>query len=131
EREWARLREAYRGLEEFRVRGGNNLSLGTLRHKNLKKLVIETGGLPVSVLREVCAAKLPALEHLELWLGEENYGWDGTVNDLKPLLSGKLFPKLRYLGLRDSIIADEVATAVARAPVLKKIRVLDLSLGNL
>ena len=125
------LFEAYPRLEEFRVRGSNGLSLGALRHKNLKTLAVECGGLPVRVLREVCAAKLPALEHLELWLGEPNYGWDGTVEDLRPLLSGKLFPKLRYLGLRDSIIADEVATAVARAPVLKKIRVLDLSLGNL
>jgi predicted DNA-binding WGR domain protein len=122
---------AYPDLEEFRVRGSNNLSFGTLKHKNLKTLAIECGGLPVSVLREICAAKLPALEHLELWLGEANYGWDGTVADLAPLLSGKLFPKLRYLGLRDSIIANEVAAAVAKAPVLKKIRILDLSLGNL
>jgi predicted DNA-binding WGR domain protein len=125
------LFEAYPGLEEFRVRGSNGLSFGTLKHKNLKTLAVETGGLPVSVLREICAAKLPALEHLELWLGEPNYGWDGTVEDLEPLLSGKLFPKLRYLGLRDSAIADDVAAAVAGAPVLKKIRVLDLSLGNL
>jgi predicted DNA-binding WGR domain protein len=125
------LFEAYPKLEEFRIRGSNNLSFGTLKHKNLKILAVETGGLPVSVLREICAAKLPALEHLELWLGEQGYGWDGTVEDLKPLLSGKLFPKLRYLGLRNSEIADEVAAAVAQAPVLKKIRVLDLSLGNL
>jgi predicted DNA-binding WGR domain protein len=125
------LLEAYPQLEEFRVRGSNGLSFGALKHKNLKTLAIECGGLPVSVVREVCAAKLPALEHLELWLGEPNYGWDGTIEDLKPILSGKLFPKLRYLGLRDSIIANEVAAAVAEAPVLKKIRVLDLSLGNL
>jgi hypothetical protein len=125
------LFEAYPQLEEFRVRGSNDLSFGTLKHKNLKTLTIECGGLPVRVLREICAAKLPALEHLELWLGEERYGWDGTVEDLQPLLTGKLFPKLRYLGLRDSSIADAVAAAVAKAPVLKKIRVLDLSLGNL
>ncbi|HEY7310228.1 MAG TPA: STM4015 family protein [Gemmataceae bacterium] len=125
------LLAAYPDLHEFRVRGSNNLSFGTLKHKNLKTLAVETGGLPVSVVREVCAAKLPALEHLELWLGEEDYGWDGTVADLEPLLSGKLFPKLRYLGLRDSSVANEVASAVAKAPVLKKIRVLDLSLGNL
>jgi predicted DNA-binding WGR domain protein len=125
------LFEAYPQLEEFRVRGSNGLSFGTLKHKNLKMLTVECGGLPVRVLREVCAAKLPALEHLELWLGADNYGWDGRVEDLQPLLSGKLFPKLRYLGLRDSEIADQVAASVAQAPVLKIIRVLDLSLGNL
>jgi predicted DNA-binding WGR domain protein len=127
----APLLEAYPQLEELRIRGSNRLSFGTLKHKNLKHLAIECGGLPVALLREVSAAKLPALEHLELWLGEEGYGWDGTVEDLKPLLSGKLFPKLRYLGLRDSAIANAVAQAVAQAPVLKKVRVLDLSLGNL
>jgi predicted DNA-binding WGR domain protein len=125
------LLAAYPQLEEFRVRGSDNLTFGSLKHTNLKTLAVECGGLGVEQLREICAAKLPALEHLELWLGEENYGWNGTVADLQPLLSGKLFPKLRYLGLRDSAIANEVAAAVAKAPVLKKIRVLDLSLGNL
>jgi predicted DNA-binding WGR domain protein len=125
------LLEAYPQLEELRVRGANDLSFGALKHKKLKTLAVECGGLPVNVLREICAARLPALEHLELWLGEEGYGWNGTVEDLQPILSGKLFPKLRYLGLRDSAIANEVAAAVAKAPVLKKVRVLDLSLGNL
>jgi predicted DNA-binding WGR domain protein len=125
------LLEAYPRLEELRVRGSNGLSFGALKHKKLKTLAVECGGLPVRLLREIGAAKLPALEHLELWLGEEGYGWDGTVEDLKPILLGKLFPKLRYLGLRDSAIANDVAAAVAKAPVLKKVRVLDLSLGNL
>jgi predicted DNA-binding WGR domain protein len=125
------LFDAFPRLEEFRVRGSNDLSFGTLKHKALKTLAVECGGLPVRVVREICAAKLPALEHLELWLGEPNYGWDGSIADLEPLLTGKLFPKLRYLGLRDSVVADEVAAAAAQAPVLKKIKVLDLSLGNL
>jgi predicted DNA-binding WGR domain protein len=123
---------AYPRLEEFRVRGSNDLSFGALKHENLKTLAVECGGLPVRVLREICpGAELPALEHLELWLGEQRYGWDGTIEDLQPLLSGDLFPKLRHLGLRDSAIANDVAAAVAKAPVLKKVRVLDLSLGNL
>ena len=125
------LFEAYPGLEHFRVRGGNGLSLGQLRHERLRSLVIETGGLRAAVVREVAAAELPALEHLELWLGEENYGGDSTVEDLRPILSGRRFPRLRYLGLRDSPRADEIAAAVAGAPVLERVRVLDLSLGNL
>jgi predicted DNA-binding WGR domain protein len=125
------LFEAYPKLEHFRVRGGEGLTLGRLRHANLKALVIETGGLPTAVVREVAAAELPKLEHLELWLGDEGYGGDAAVEDLAPILSGKQFPKLRYLGLRDSAKADEVAAAVAKAPVLKKVKVLDLSLGNL
>jgi hypothetical protein len=125
------LLKAYPKLEYLQVRGGDGLSLGKLDHAHLKSLVVETGGLPASVVREVGAAKLPALEHLELWLGEDQYGGDAKVDDLRPILSARLFPKLRYLGLRDGAIADDIACAVALAPVLAQVKVLDLSLGNL
>jgi hypothetical protein len=83
------------------------------------------------VVRAVGRADLPALEHLELWLGTEQYGADTTVADLKGIFAGKGLPALRYLGLRNSEIADAIARALARAPVLERIEVLDLSLGNL
>ena len=120
---------AYPQLEYFCVRGAEGLSLGSLEHSRLKSLIIQSGGLGANVVREVAAADLPELEHLELWLGEENYGGDATVEDLAPILGGGLFPKLKYLGLRDSHIADQIARAVATAPVVERIRVLDLSLG--
>lgn len=125
------LLDAYPKLQHFRVRGGNGLSLGRLDHAHLKSLIVESGGLPVSVVREVSTAHLPELEHLELWLGSDNYGWDGGVDDLQPILSGNLFPKLQYLGLRDCEIADDIAAVVANAPIVRRIRTLDLSLGNL
>jgi hypothetical protein len=79
----------------------------------------------------VSAAILPALEHLELWLGTDGYGGTVTVPDLEKILSGSLFPRLTYLGLRDSDIADAVAAAVAQSPLLERIEVLDLSMGTL
>ncbi len=119
-------------LETLHIRGSQGLSLGSgITHDHLKTLIIECGGLPASVLREIASATFPALEHLELYLGTDNYGWDGSIDDLQPLLSGELFPKLTYLGLRDSEIADEVAAAVAAAPIVERIKVLDLSLGTL
>jgi hypothetical protein len=125
------LLAAYPQLEHFGVRGAQDLSLGTLRHPRLKSLVVQSGGLPAEIVREVAAADLPELEHLELWLGEEQYGGNSTVADLAPILSGALFPKLRYLGLRDAERADKIAAAVATAPITERIRVLDLSLGTL
>ncbi len=125
------LFDAYPALEHFCVRGADGLTLGTLRHDRLKSLIIQSDGLPVAIVREVTAAQLPELEHLELWLGTDDYGADATVEDLQPILSGNLFHKLQYLGLRDSYIADEIAAAAAQAPVLDRIRVLDLSLGAL
>lgn len=127
----APLFAAYPALEHFRVRGGNGLSLGHIRHERLKSLVIESGGLPAQVVRDLAAAELPALEHLEVWLGDDNYGGDATIDDVLPLIVNNPFPNLHYLGLRDSIIADAIAVAIATAPILERIKVLDLSLGTL
>jgi hypothetical protein len=118
-------------LEALGVRGGNGLGLGRPSHPKLKSLIVETGGLPQHVVRQVCGADLPALEHLELWLGSDDYGGDATVADLAPILSGRLFPRLTSLALRDCEWADDLAVALADAPILARIKSLDLSLGNL
>jgi hypothetical protein len=125
------LLAAYPQLEHLQVRGNDGLSFGELKHDRLKTLIIETGGLSVARVREICESHLPRLEHLELWLGDDNYGGDVAPEDLIPILSGSLFPYLQYLGLRDSIIADRIAIAVATATILVRIKTLDLSLGNL
>ncbi|MFC9156812.1 STM4015 family protein [Streptomyces bauhiniae] len=118
-------------LAEFGVRGGTGLEFTALEHAALRKLVVETGGLPVEVVRGVGGSDLPALEHLELWLGDSMYGADTTVSDLEPILSGTRLPALRHLGLRNSEIQDEIAAAVASAPVVARLRTLDLSMGTL
>ncbi|GAA3506372.1 STM4015 family protein [Streptomyces prasinosporus] len=118
-------------LEEFGVRGGQGLEFPALRHDRLRKLVVETGGLPVGVVRGVGASELPALEHLDLWLGTSWYGADSEAADLEPILSGARLPRLRHLALRNSEIQDEVAAAVASAPVVARLDVLDLSMGTL
>ena len=123
--------DAYPGLEHFRVRGGEALRLGPLKLDRLKSLIIETGGLDVSVVRDVTSSNLPELEHLELWLGDDNYGANTEMVDLAPIFSGRLFPNLRILGLRDSQLSDAIAVAISQSPVLERLRVLDLSLGTL
>lgn len=122
---------AFPHLEHVQVRGANDLSLGRLASEHLTTLIVESGGLPVRVIREALRAETPNLRHFELWLGSDAYGADSTVDTFVDLLAGKLFPKLRTLGLRNCEYADELAAAVARAPVLERIDTLDLSLGNL
>src|SRR5205085_1462516 len=78
------LFQAYPALEHFGVRGGNGLSLGSPRHDHLKSLMVQAGGLNASVVRSITAAHLPALEHLELWLGDAGYGATVTLSDLQP-----------------------------------------------
>lgn len=125
------LYAAYPQLEHMQIRGAEGLRLGTLRHASLRSLVLQSGGLPGAVVREVAAAELPGLEHLELWLGSADYGGDATPEDLAPILAGLRFPRLTYLGLRDSEQADTLAQLAAAAPVLVRITTLDLSLGTL
>jgi hypothetical protein len=83
------------------------------------------------VVREIGAADLPALEHLEVWFGTENYGGDSGPDDVARILDGSRFPKLKSLALRNCEWADQLAGAVARAPILDRIQRLDLSLGTL
>ncbi len=125
------LLEAFPALEHLWIRGSEELELNPLRHPGLRELVLQTGGLPATVIRSVGACDLPNLTHLELWLGVQNYGGDARADDLAPILSGRSLPALTRLGLRNAEIADEVATAVAAAPVVARIAELDLSLGVL
>jgi hypothetical protein len=127
----APLLAAYPGLEVLRIRGGEGLEITPLRHESLRELAFETGGLPASVVTAVGECDLPALRHLELWLGTENYGGDVTTDDLVPVFAGSRWPSLEYLGLRDSEIADLVADSLAAAPVVGRLSTLDLSLGML
>ncbi|MFK3982240.1 STM4015 family protein [Micromonospora sp. NPDC050397] len=122
---------AYPGLQTLRVRGSDGLSLTPTRHEGLRELAFESGGLPATVVRAVAECDLPALTHLELWLGTDAYLGDATVEDLAPILSGSRLPAIEYLGLRDAEIADQVAAALAGAPVVARLHTLDLSLGIL
>jgi hypothetical protein len=122
---------AFPDLEELGIRGGNHLQLGGIRHGKLKTLRVEAGGLPRTVVHEIGGAELPALEHLEIWLGTPGYGGDSRPEDLAAILDGKRFPKLVTLALRNCEWADELAAAVATAPILDRIRRLDLSMGTL
>lgn len=123
--------EAYPRLRELAVRGSSGLAFPAVRHEALRTLRFECGGLPAEVVRGVLDSDLPALEHLELWLGDEYYGCDTTLEDLAPLLDGTRFPALRHLGLQNSTFQDDIAAAVAHAPVVARLESLSLSLGTL
>ncbi|MER8000033.1 STM4015 family protein [Streptomyces sp. NPDC095613] len=127
----APLLEAFPELTEFGLRGGQDLGFSPVRHERLRSLTIETGGLDAEVVRSVGASDLPALEHLDLWLGVSWYGGTTEVADLAPFLSGERFPRLRHLALRNSEIQDRIANALAGAPVVAGLEVLDLSMGTL
>ncbi|MEU1511741.1 STM4015 family protein [Streptomyces sp. NPDC005811] len=130
--------DAYPRLRELAVRGSNGgygdepgVRFGPLRHEHLRVLRFENGGLPAELLHGLAASELPALEHLDVWLGEEWYGRSATVADLAPILDGSGLPALRRLGLQNADIQDEVAAAVASAPVVARLTALHLGRGTL
>ncbi|WP_293912086.1 STM4015 family protein [Deinococcus sp.] len=125
------LLSAYPHLTHLGIRGGEGLSLGTVRLPELRELIVQAGGLSAEVVREVLSAELPNLEHLELYLGTDNYGATSAPDDLTPLLSAERFPKLNYLGVKNSDYQDAIAQMFAHAPVLERLEVLDLSMGVL
>ena len=132
--------EAFPNLTELRVRGtpegvisaeGAKPLISPVKHAALRTLVFQSGGLPAGTIRAVSECEFPELTHLEIYLGDPNYFGDATLDDLAPLLEAGRFPRLRHLGLRDSTIQDEIAAAVAQAPVVAQLESLDLSLGTL
>ena len=132
----APLLHALPKLEYFKTRGGEGLEFRELKHASLRTLIAETGGMSADTITQLANATLPELEHLELWLGSSDYGFDATMDTLKPLIVGLAypdqrypFPKLRALGLCNSELQDAIAEALVGAPVLKQLDALDLSKG--
>lgn len=127
----APLIHAFPGLQEFVVRGADGLRFSALKHAGLRSLTVQCGGLSAECVRDIAAADLPELRNLTLWLGSDNYGGNATVADLKPILDGAVFPKLEYLGLMDAQEQDAIAAGVAQAPIVSRLKGLDLSMGTL
>ncbi|MGW3771148.1 STM4015 family protein [Actinomadura verrucosospora] len=122
---------AFPGLEHFEIRGASDLRFEPLRHERLKALRIESGGLPAEVVRAVAGGDLPALEHLDLWIGSEQHGGSSSAEDFAPFLTGERFPSLKHLGLENGPFQDELAEALASAPVVARLESLSLAMGML
>ena len=118
-------------LESLTIQGSNDLELGKVEAPNLQSLEIICGGLPEEVIQSVRDAKLPALESLTLYIGVEDYGFDGTNKDIEELLEKSDFPALENLAIVDSEIQDEICKAVLDSKYMKQINRLELSMGTL
>lgn len=118
-------------LKELTIKGSSELTLGSVEHENLEALTIICGGLPGNVISEIQKAKLPNLKKLLLYIGIEDYGFDGDADTIRTLLKEADFPGLEYLGIADSEIQDELAQVVLESKFIGQIHTLDLSCGTL
>ncbi|GGI45237.1 hypothetical protein GCM10008018_11090 [Paenibacillus marchantiophytorum] len=118
-------------LESLTIKGSTGLEIEPVSHAKLQELVIICGGLGKKVLASISQSSFPQLKKLELYMGVEDYGFDGELADILPLVEQGKFPELTYLGLKNSELEDEIAIALADAPILSQLHTLDLSLGTL
>jgi predicted DNA-binding WGR domain protein len=128
---YSKLWAALPNLKSLTVKGSQELELGIIDHQNLQNLEIICGGLGSDILKSISEATLPGLETLKLYLGIEDYGFDGDVDDIKPILDKNKFSKLKYLGLMDSEITDDLVALVLESDILPQLEILDFSYGTL
>lgn len=117
-------------LQELVIRAGH-IDLGKLELPELRTLKVQSGSLRAGELRAISNARLPKLETLEIWCGDPNYGASGGVKELATLFAGTHVPKLTWFGLMNCPFADEGVKALSTSKLLKQLKVLDLSMGNL
>jgi phospholipid/cholesterol/gamma-HCH transport system substrate-binding protein len=82
------------------------------------------------VIDSLAECVLPELRHLEIFSGTDGYGWDGNVETFRPYLEAGRFPRLTRLGLRNGECADDLAKAIAAAPVLSQLEVISTILAQ-
>jgi hypothetical protein len=134
---FAPILEAFPELEVLHVCGRMESYLYSLKpsdlcHSRLKSLIIETADQSSDILSALQAAQLPELQYLELWLGRDRYiSYKYLAPLFEDLMSGKLFPNLRYLGLRSSGKVKELVDVFDVLSQPGPLAILDLSRGAL
>ena len=118
-------------LKELKIKGTNNLRLGQTSRPELRSLEIISGGLPSEVVDDIVKSDYPNLEKLILYVGVVDYGFDGSLDVFRPLLSKEKFPRLTCLGLVNAEEEDQVVEMLLSCDLLPQLKVLDISAGVL
>jgi len=117
-------------LEWLILRGGS-MELGHIRLPALRRFEVQTGGLSAASVWAIAAADWPELRELRVWFGQAGYGAGGDLAGIEPILAGVNLPHLENLGLMNAEFADAICQALPDAPVLRQLKVLDLSMGTM
>lgn len=118
-------------LEELIITGAVGLRLTNASSDTLRKLEIISGGISKDTLQDIANAKFPKIQHLELYIGVDGYGFNGSISDIEYFMRRENFPNLKYLGLKNSEIQDEICEKVVKSNIIEGLDILDLSLGTL
>ncbi|HET9992540.1 MAG TPA: hypothetical protein VFQ65_28600, partial [Kofleriaceae bacterium] len=127
------LDKLWKGVPHLRVLEieSGEFEVGAMDAPALERAIFITGGLTKSCAKNIAKANMPKIKHLEIYYGDDNYGGDCTVKEVKPLLDRTDLTDLEYLGLKNSMFANDIAKALPGAKILKGLKTLDLSLGTM
>lgn len=125
------LLDAMPKLKDLKIKGTNNLRLGQTSRPELRSLEIISGGLPTEVVQDIIASDFPNLEKLILYVGVEDYGFEGDLEIFRPLFSKERFPKLTYLGVVNSEEQDNIVEMFLQSDILPQLETMDISAGTL
>ncbi|WP_176611341.1 leucine-rich repeat domain-containing protein [Actinomadura sp. WMMB 499] len=121
---------AFPELERLEVQGVGDLGPEPVRSESLRVLRFESGGLPAGVVRAVAAGDCHGSSTRTVARGRRvRRRRDRTRPRADP--RGERLPALRHLGLQDSVVQDDIAEAVAGAPVVARLESLSLAMGTL
>jgi hypothetical protein len=82
-------------------------------------------------VEDIIASDFPNLEKLILYVGVEDYGFEGDLEIFRPLFSKERFPKLTYLGLVNSEEQDNIVEMFLQSDILPQLETMDISAGTL
>jgi uncharacterized protein (TIGR02996 family) len=111
--------------------GAEKTRLGDIVAPHLETFVHISSGMSRGVPEDIGRAHLPELRHLELYLGQEDYGLSCKLKHFAGIFAGKGLPKLEYLGIVNSEWERDLIAALAKAPIVARLKTLDLSKGTL
>ena len=66
-----------------------------------------------------------------LYVGVEDYGFEGDLEIFRSLFSKERFPKLTYLGLVNSEEQDNIVEMFLQSDILPQLETMDISAGTL
>ncbi|BAY74521.1 leucine rich repeat variant [Nostoc linckia NIES-25] len=108
----------------------STISIKLLKPESLKTLIVDADGICDDNLAKVCNLNLPSLEYFELWLSRSDL-ININMDSLAPVLSVESFPNLAYLAIRKCGNMSEVAKAIVNSPIMKNLKILELTDGNI
>ena len=101
-----------------------------IKHESLRTLIIDADGITDKNLAKLCNLNLPSLEYLEIWVSRNKLK-EVNIDSLAPILSGKYCKNLAYLAIRKSGNTSELAKVIIKSPIIKNLKILELTDGNM